>query len=143
MDKIPNYIIAKPSPRTKQYDSYLEQSAPKKFVGSETYSPKYPHEFNKGIIFGQATRKEINDGQQFTPAPNHYSFSGDFDFRDPTNPNSTTGKTPKFAYGIKPVIKSNSIDFPGAGTYFGDGNPQPNPMNQKNVGAVISTAIRQ
>ena len=122
-------MIGKPSPKTKQFELWQEISAPKKVVGPETYSPRHPHDFNKGIKIGRSTRKEENTTSMMTPAPNHYSFTGDFDFRDPTNPNSHTGKSPKFAYGIKPATKSTTLDFPGPGTYFGDGNPHPHPMN--------------
>jgi len=106
-----------------------ETYSPKHPRDINPYSPKYPRDSSKGIVIGRSTRKEENTTSMLTPAPNHYSFTGDFDFRDPTNPSSHTGKMPKFAYGTKPAIKSTSLDFPGPGTYFGDGNPQPQPMN--------------
>ena len=143
IDKIPNFLISKPSPRTKQFETWQEYSAPKKVVGPETYSPKYPSDFNKGVKIGRSERKEEQTTAMLTPAPNHYSFTGDFDFRDPTDPNSHSGKNPKFAYGIKPALKSNNLDFPGPGTYFGDGNPQPLPMNQPNISYWIGTDIRR
>jgi hypothetical protein len=39
-----------------------------------------------------------------TPAPNQYDLKGEFDFKDPQNPDKM-GKLPKFAFGQKTAIK--------------------------------------
>lgn len=58
-------------------------------------------------------------------------------FRDPNE--KTGGKLPKFAFGIKPVIKSMTQDVPGPGTYEVDQYP----MNQKNIAYWIGTDVRK
>ena len=58
------------------------------------------------------------------PAPNRYKILGDFDFKDTTDTKNTTGKLPKFAFGIKPNMKPRGIDVPGPGTYETDTLPQ-------------------
>lgn len=42
------------------------------------------------------------------PGPDRYQILGDFDFRDPNNIDDGKGKLPKFAFGIKPVIKAST-----------------------------------
>lgn len=74
----------------------------------------------KGTIIGNAERHEDAVTSKFTPAPNRYNITGDFDFRDPNNPGEKSGKLPKFAFGIKTEIKPDSRDVPGPGTYETD-----------------------
>lgn len=73
------------------------------------------------------------------PGPDRYHILGDFDFRDPNNIDDNKGKIPKFAFGIKPVIKSSTQDVPGPGTYEVDQYP----MNQKNISYWIGTDVRK
>lgn len=68
-------------------------------------------------------RREENTTNKYTPAPNNYTILGDFDFRDPTKPDERIGKVPKFAFGLKPVIKSKNMDVPGPGEYNTDKHP--------------------
>lgn len=84
-------------------------------------------------------RREENTTNKYTPAPNNYTILGDFDFRDPTKPDERIGKVPKFAFGLKPVIKSKNMDVPGPGEY----NTDKHPMNQKNVAYWIGTEVRR
>lgn len=42
------------------------------------------------------------------PGPAKYKILGDFNFRDPNMTEGSTGKLPKFAFGIKPVIKNSN-----------------------------------
>jgi len=85
-----------------------------------------PNERMKGVKMSTSVRRdEVSFGKD-TPAPNKYYIVGDFDFRDPNNLNDKVGKLPKFAFGIKPVIKSMTQDVPGPGTYEVDQYP----MNQ-------------
>ena len=79
-----------------------------------------PQEPIRGPRIGTSERQEENTSNRFNPAPNHYNLLGDFDFRDPSDPNSKLGKVPKFAYGIKPVVKSANIDVPGPASYETD-----------------------
>ena len=62
-------------------------------------------EAQKGTRFGHAERQEENTSNKYCPAPDRYKILGDFDFKDLNDPNSI-GKVPKFAYRIKPIIKS-------------------------------------
>jgi hypothetical protein len=48
---------------------------------------------------------------------------GDFDFRDPTKPEERIGKLPKFAFGLKPNVRSSNMDTPGPGEYNTDKHP--------------------
>ena len=47
---------------------------------------------------------------KMVPGPGAYTRTGDFDFRDPTNPDDRLGKNPKFAFGIKPTTKPRNLD---------------------------------
>jgi hypothetical protein len=82
-----------------------------------------PQEGMKGTVIGLSERQEEVGFTKFTPAPNRYNITGDFDFRDPNNLNDKSGKLPKFAFGIKPVIKSTTQDVPGPGSYEIDQYP--------------------
>jgi hypothetical protein len=74
------------------------------------------------------------------PGPGRYNILGDFDFRDPNQPNGETGgKNPKFHYGLKTQTKPTNADFPGPGTYQTDQYP----MNQKNIAYWIGTDVRK
>ena len=42
------------------------------------------------------------------PGPDAYQILGDFDFRDPNIADDRRGKQPKFAFGIKPMIKNST-----------------------------------
>ena len=64
---------------------------------------------------------------------------GDFDFRDPTKPDEKMGKLPKFAFGIKPVMKPKNLDVPGPAEY----NTDRHPMNQKNIAYWIGTEVHR
>lgn len=98
-----------------------------------------PQEGMNGTVIGSSKRQEEAGFTKFTPAPNRYNITGDFDFRDPNNLNDKSGKLPKFAFGIKPVIKSTTQDVPGPGTYEVDQYP----MNQKNIGYLIGTEVHK
>ena len=69
-----------------------------------------------------AVRQE-HDTFKDNPGPDRYHILGDFDFRDPNNIDDGKGKLPKFAFGIKPVIKASTQDVPGPGTYEVDQYP--------------------
>lgn len=65
---------------------------------------------------------------------------GDFDFRDPTKPEERNGgKLPKFAFGLKPNVKSSNVDTPGPGEY----NTDKYPMSQKNISYFIGNEVRR
>lgn len=69
-------------------------------------------------------RHEDHGTNQFTPSPAAYGILGDFDFKDPTLPKehilNYRGKSPKFAFGSRPVIKNMNYDFPGPAEYETD-----------------------
>lgn len=73
------------------------------------------------------------------PGPGAYTRTGDFDFRDPTNPDDRSGKNPKFAFGIKQTTKPRNLDQPGPGEYEVDVYP----MNQANIAYWIGTDVRR
>ena len=75
----------------------------------------------KGTVIGNSLRQEEKVTE--TPAPTAYNIPSDFVFRDPQNPNDKNGKMPKFAFGIKTVIKPNTLDVPGPGSYEVDVYP--------------------
>ena len=58
-----------------------------------------------------------------TPAPNIYTILGDLDFRDPTKLDERGGKLPKFAFGLKPNIRTSNMETPGPGEYNTDKHP--------------------
>lgn len=57
------------------------------------------------------------------PGPGAYRLAGDFDFRDPANPENGAGKNPKFAFGMKHSTKPKNLDQPGPGEYEVDVYP--------------------
>lgn len=75
------------------------------------------------MTVGTSVRTEEKGSFQLSPAPNRYTVLGDFDFKDPTDLKNSQGKVPKFAFGIKPPIKTKGIDVPGPGTYEMDTYP--------------------
>lgn len=123
---IPNFKISQPSPTTKQYEIHQESTMVKNPVGPNTYNPRGPTDWKKGIVFGNSLRHEDKGSHLMSPAPNRYKLIGDFDLKDPADPKNSLGKHPKFAFGIKPAMKPRGIDVPGPGTYETDQYP----MNQ-------------
>lgn len=73
------------------------------------------------------------------PGPGAYRRTGDFDFRDPTDPENKSGKNPKFAFGMKHTVKPRNLDQPGPGEYEVDVYP----MNQANIAYWIGTDVRR
>ena len=57
------------------------------------------------------------------PAPDAYNILGDFDFRDPSNPDDKTGKKAKFFFGMKTNMRQKNLDMPGPGEYEVDQIP--------------------
>lgn len=115
-------------------------------VGPAHYNPKWPNEYHpgqQGISFGTAVRKDEDTTIKHNPAPNAYILLGDFDFKDSTQPVDhplhDRGKNPKFAFGIKPQLKTINHDFPGPGEYETDQKP----MNQANIGYNFGTDVRR
>lgn len=98
-----------------------------------------PQEGEPGTKFGHAQRREEMTTAKFTPAPSRYHIRGDFDFRDPNNVDDKVSKVPKFAFGIKPVIKNPNQDVPGPGSYEID---QPN-MSHQGIAYWIGTDVRR
>lgn len=100
--KAPQYVIKLGKTEARQ-----KMEAPA--IGPQTYSPHPPIEWNKKEhpIKLSRTGKGSKSMQQLAtlPAPNHYNILGEFDFRDPQNPEKL-GKLPKFAFGQKTNIKS-------------------------------------
>ena len=86
----------------------------------------------------QAARSELKGSYMLSPAPNKYRPLGDFDFKNPNDPDSL-GKSPKFAYGTKKDIPARGIDVPGPGTYATDVAP----LNNKNIAYWIGTERRK
>ena len=62
----------------------------------------------------------VGPGHNVRHSLKHYNILGDFDFKEPGNPDKKYGKTPKFAFGAKNVIKDINIDFPGPAEYETD-----------------------
>jgi hypothetical protein len=108
-------------------------------VGPQTYDPKILVDANKGIKFRTSERREDNTSNKHAPAPNRYTLLGDFDFRDMTKPDETRGKVPKFAFGIKSVVKAKDLDVPGPAEY----NVDIIPMSHKNIAYILGTEVRR
>ncbi len=103
--KIPSFKICQPSKLNEKQELLLKQKAAA--IGPNHYNPTYPGK-QKGTIIGNAERQEDAAASMNTPAPNRYVILGDFDFRDPNNLNDKSGKIPKFAFGIKTMVKSQN-----------------------------------
>lgn len=72
-------------------------------------------------MFPCADRLPEDTESYFTPAPNRYKILGDFDYVDPLDPKKLPGgKKPKFAYGMKTLIKAPNAEVPGPGSYETD-----------------------
>lgn len=136
---IPNFKISQPQPETKQHQEWISQTEVKKPVGPHSYTPVGHPDWRKGVKIGNSLRHEENGSFTKSPAPNRYQILGDFDFRDPTNPEKTAGKVPKFAFGINLPVKTRNMDVPGPGTYETDTYP----MNQQNIAHWIGTDVRK
>lgn len=116
-DRVPSFMI--------KQDTEVDESRKRPntvAIGPQQYNPTRPQEGEPGTRMCKAIRKEdrtfIN-----VPGPNRYQILGDFDFRDPNMTENGRGKLPKFAFGIKPVIKNSNQDVPGPGTYEVDQYP--------------------
>ena len=72
------------------------------------------------------------------PGPGTYTLQGDFDFRDPMNPDDKTGKLPKFHFGNKVNGRAKNLDVPGVGNVEVDQAP----LWMKNVSHVFGTGFR-
>lgn len=106
-------------------------------LGDKVMSPLPPKQ-NDYIKYGNLP-KQTPPKYMGAPAPNTYSIKGDFDFRDPTNPDRSAGKLPKFAFGVSLPTKTRNMDMPGPGTYETDTIP----MNQKKLAYWIGTDVRK
>ena len=139
IESIPSFKIAKKTElNDKQRFKLIEQEG-KIPVGPQSYNPTAPVDPKAGIRFRMAERREENTTNRHSPAPNRYQLLGDFDFRDPTKPDEKVGKLPKFAFGIKPVVKPKNLDVPGPAEY----NVDRQPMNYKNISYWIGTEVRR
>lgn len=134
---VPSFKICQDTQFNDKQESYIKQKG--ESIGPNHYHPMKPQEGMPGTTIGLADRKEEITTSKFTPAPNRYNITGDFDFRDPLNLNDKTGKLAKFAFGIKPNVKNCNQDVPGPGTYEVDQYP----MNQKNIAYWIGTDVRR
>ena len=72
------------------------------------------------------------------PGPGTYNFRGEFEFRDPNNPEDRNGKAPKFHFGNKLGTRAKNLDVPGVGNVDVDMPP----MWMKNVSHVFGTSFR-
>ena len=79
--------ITVPTPRTKQYHDWVELAHVKVPIGPETYNPT-GGELKKGVKMTQAGRSELKGSYMLSPAPNKYKLLGDFDFKNPNDPES-------------------------------------------------------
>jgi hypothetical protein len=133
-DTIPSFKICK--------DTEVDESRKRPntvAIGPQQYYPQRPQEGQPGTRMCKAVRKEDKTFVN-VPGPNRYQILGDFDFRDPNvAEDRNRGKLPKFAFGIKTVIKNSNQDVPGPGTYEVDQYP----MNQKNISYWIGTDVRK
>lgn len=136
---VPNFKISTALPETKQHKEWVENTQIKKPVGPNSYTPVGHPDWRAGVKIGNSNRHEETGTFVKSPSPNRYQILGDFDFRDPTNADRTTGKVPKFAFGINLPVKTRNIDVPGPGTYEVDSIP----TNQQNIAYWIGTDVRR
>lgn len=104
-NKIPTYVFPKESKKKPQN----KDIAPA--IGPQSYSPKPPTQWKKPEHHkAEPSLNRLNKGSRSmtqlatTPAPNHYNLRGEFDFKDPQNPDQM-GKLPKFAFGQKTAVR--------------------------------------
>ena len=83
----------------------------------------------KGAIIEDEKIRKTREAREKTtqylgvPGPGNYKLTGDFDFRDPTQPDDRSGKNPKFCFGMKTAVRAKNLDMPGPGEYEVDVYP--------------------
>lgn len=107
-------------------------------IAPNKYNPNHLTHVSKTVTIG-TSKRQIDNKHIYKPAPNKYYIPGDFDFKDPNNREESTGKDPKFHFGMNTKTRDKNLDMPGPGEY--DMNVYPS--NQANIQHVLGSDYRK
>ena len=112
----PGFVIKPHQSQARQRFDKSNRPLIQEPIAPNKYNPVHVTHVSKTVTIGTSQRQSDNT-HIYKPAPNKYYIPGDFDFKDPNNREETTGKDPKFHFGMNSKTRDKNLDMPGPGEY--------------------------